>query len=608
MNGAWEYRVYDRQQLVYSSEAPGPVELGRQDKGEEGPYSYRQLTGLWRFIVAPFVEDHISRRHVLVEPQSNGRLKITNLSRSLPLRLENAPALKPLATWETLPPVVLVLGHKTVRIQAVQAEAAPLHSLAQATLPPGQNDRSAGLAFPLTPQGQGRSLEVERIGRWLQTTLGVLQSAASSPDFFARAARAVVDLVGLDAGGVLLRDQGNWKIQAQEFATGLGGSEHGQPSRQILGKVLEEKRTFWEVPAAAQLGASLQGVKAVVAAPILNRNGEVLGALYGDRRQERAQAALQPIAPLEAMLVEVLAGGVAAGLARLEQEQAALRARVQLEQFFTPELSRHLLANADLLHCRETAVTLLVADIRGFSRIAERLGPDRTGEWIGDTLGVLSECVRDQQGVLVDYTGDEVLAMWGAPLPQPDHARLACRAGLAMLDVLPVLNERWQGIVNEPTRVGIGINTGLARVGNVGSKVKFKYGPMGNPVNLASRVQGATKYLRTRLLITQDTQAQLGPGFATRRLGQVRVLNLVQPVALFELAGDAAPAWSALKQRYEEALAKFESKDFEQATRLLGQVLADHPQDGPSLMLMARAIHYLEEPASFDPVWELPGK
>src|SRR5262249_19084877 len=153
---------------------------------------------------------------------------------------------------------------------------------------------------------------------------------------------------------------------------------------------------------------------------LLDRAGRVIGALYGERSREG------PPTPgggkLEAILVDLLACGVATGLARQEQERAAVQAQVRFEQFFGPELARHLQQEPDLLEGREAEVTLLFCDIRGFSRVSERLGPAGTVRWVGDVMGELSECVLAEGGVLVDYVGDEMLAMWGAPRPQADQA------------------------------------------------------------------------------------------------------------------------------------------------------------------------------------------
>ena len=144
------------------------------------------------------------------------------------------------------------------------------------------------------------------------------------------------------------------------------------------------------------------------------------------RRGLRAKA---PISTYEAMLVEMLACGVAAGLARVEQEQNAAAARVQFEQFFTKELSLQLTAQPDLLQGRDEDVTLLFCDIRGFSSISEAMGPAGTVEWIGDVMNTLSECVSEDQGVLVDYIGDELMAMWGS-----DQAAQSRRVGLSRRD------------------------------------------------------------------------------------------------------------------------------------------------------------------------------
>ena len=138
----------------------------------------------------------------------------------------------------------------------------------------------------------------------------------------------------------------------------------------------------------------------------------------------------------------------------------------------------------------------------------------------------LTARIMESSGVVVDYIGDGLLAMWNAPLEQPDHAALACRAALAMRDGLPELNRRWEGRLGKPIGLGIGINSGAALVGNTGSHQKFKYGPLGHTVNLASRVEGATKHLGVSLLLTGSTRNSLGSSFATRRLCRARVVGI----------------------------------------------------------------------------------
>lgn len=185
----------------------------------------------------------------------------------------------------------------------------------------------------------------------------------------------------------------------------------------------------------------------------------------------------------------------------------------------------------------------------------------------------------------------------------------ACRTALAMFEHLPHLNERWEETLQEPLQLGIGINSGIAQVGNVGSKIKFKYGAMGKTVNLASRVQGATKHLKTSLLITDTTQAGLDDHFQTRRLCQVRVNNIAQPVTMYELVAPNKVGWVGLKLGYEQALDSFSRKDFRPACRVLGRLILDHPNDGPTLILLSRAVGCLvEEPEDFSPVMVLSSK
>jgi adenylate cyclase len=616
MTAPWELRIYDRQSLVHTQDFTEPLVLGRQDEGEDGPFSRRRTedNNAWRLVMANREERSISRTHIMLEPLPGDRVRITNRSTTLPLRLNTGRELKPLAAAEEGLPVVMILGKKSVHLQQRNRDDIVLQSLAETPLRPGtvlaNFSRLPDLSTLADPDKESKALV-----RWLQATMGVFQSAASSSDFLTRAAQAVVEIAGLDCGRVLLLTPGGeWKTEAIRSAPGRLHSYEGQASRHILNMVVTLKRTFWQLPETADpLGASLMGVHAVVAAPILDRTGQVIGALYGDRRCDSLaagpSAAAGPITELEAMLVELLASGISAGLARLEQEQAALAARVQFEQFFTPEFSRQLTEHPDLLDGRDCDITVMFCDIRGFSRISERLGASRTFDWIHATLGMLSDCVRAHHGVLVDYVGDEILSMWGAPDTQPEHARMACQAALDILDRLPELNAQWQPLIGEPIQVSIGINTGKAWVGNVGSKHKFKYGPLGNTVNLGSRVMGATKYLHNHMLVTSSTHRMLDERYPRRRLCTARVVNIAQPVELYELARPGQPSWAELRQGYEEALNAFETRDFRGAARLLGNQLARFPNDEPSLVLLSRSVNaMLDKSGDFDPVWQLPGK
>jgi adenylate cyclase len=601
--------VYENRQLKESSEFDGPVQLGRQRDREESLFSRKQESGSWRWVIARRDETTVGRNQILLTPLPDGRIRVHNGSDKQPVRFLDRADLPPGSACEAALPVLIILGPtKTVRVQRSPG-AGQMHSLADATMPP----RSAGPAparpLPsLLPPTGGHVAPRDLIG-FLQAGMDVLEAATGSTDLFDRAARAVVDFVALDSARVLLLDNGVWRSRAVQTAPTVDSTRLGPPSSSVLERMRQEKKTFWELPEQSSSAAeSLAGVETVVAAPILSKEGSVLGALYGERRR-MIRPGTPGISEMEAMLVELLARGVAAGLSLQEEQRKALSARVQFEQFFTPELARQLASNPTMLEGQDRDVTVMFCDIRGFSRISLNLGAAQTIRWCREVLDALSECVLEEGGVLVDYVGDGLMAMWGAPDDQPDHPMRACRAALAILERIPELNTRWHDTLGEDMMLGIGINTGSAQVGNVGSKHKFKYGALGNTVNLASRVQGATKYFKARVLITGETASRLDPGMLCRRLGRVKVVNIKTPVDLYELFPLDWPfGWQA-RDEYERALTLFEQKDYGASARTLAAWRGQCPSDDPVLVLMYRAVRAMVEGEPPDhPVWELKEK
>ncbi|WP_435017363.1 adenylate/guanylate cyclase domain-containing protein [Tundrisphaera sp. TA3] len=612
MNATFRVRVVNEdQQVVFVNDFSKAVEIGRQDRGEPGPYSHRFENGRWRLVIAPLTEDTVSRRHLSLEPLPDGRMRVRNGSRAIPIRTLSGQEILSGETVDLAIPLQLMIGRKTVRVVAPEPSTGVglIQELPEATLPPGA--MSSG-AMPPSLGSSFAGLDGAGMVRGLRVAMDVLQAAATTSEFFDKAAQATLELVGLDSASVLRLRDGAWAVEAFRAAPNNAKAAESRPNRHVLRMVLERKKTLWEVPTAdASVGvtASIDSLAAVVASPILNREGDVIGALYGDRSYlNPISLSRGNITEVQAMLIELIASGIAAGLERLKQEKAAMAARVQFEQFFTPDLARHLEMNPDLLKGRECEVTVLFCDIRGFSRISARLGPARTVEWINDVMATLSDSVAEHHGVLVDYIGDELMAMWGAPQAQPDHARLACRAALDMLGKLDPLVRKWEPILGEPFDLGIGLNTGPAQVGNTGSPRKFKYGPLGNTVNLASRVQGATKHFHTRLIVTGETHAKLDAGFATRRLGRVRVVNIAEPVELYEVVPGDDPRHADLRAAHEKALAHYENRDLRASARLLGNLQVENPTDGPSLILLSRVVSALCDGDSFDPVWTLSSK
>lgn len=599
--------VYHRRQRILSTNLDAPLEIGRQRDGEPGPPTRLDHSGGARVVVTPINDVEVSRSHLSIAPADQGQVLITNLSKTLPLRVSPNLMLSPGESTVAAPPALAQFGNFAVRVDPPEDEdELQLEGLPERTVPPGKKTDSA----VLTMFSGGATFDESSLLRWVETVMGVFQSAATSHDFPEQAAFAVVRIVGLDTAAMLrCSSEGRWRIDALHSLLPDVDKNSWAPSQTLLARVREERRTFRHVPTVGtDTPRSLQDVSGLVAAPILDGSGKVIGALYGDRRSGSSSGRGPDITAFEAKIVELLATGIATGLARIKEEQEALAWRVKFEQHFTPLLAAQLERDPTLLEGRDANVTVLFADIRGFSQISERLGPERTMAWIQDTMGALSECVLAHDGVLVDYIGDELMAMWGAPVPQSDHAKLACLAARQMTEALPAINARWMDELGAPVQLGIGLNSGVARVGNTGSPQKFKYGPLGDVVNVASRTQGATKYLGADCLITESTLAAL-PDVVARRLARVRVVNIQHTVDLYQVVAAPPPDWQARCDQYDEALQALEREDLRQAHKLATKLARDFGADDAVSSLLSR-IRAAQVPAhgTNTSIWELPGK
>src|SRR5262245_40570372 len=583
------------------------VGLGRQLTPSEpiGQLYAHPGIGEDRIAIAPFSEVRVSRRQLLLRPTATGIIAVNPSTN--PVYFDGD---------QELPPNEQHLFDGEGQISFGPDRTYQAHfwldqqqTIGVYSLPDGPP--LPGRSVSARPSEVFAQLELgtdskSSLGGKLGSIIEVLQSAAASSDFFERAARAVVELVGLDTAHVLLLEDGHWRSSAVHRAQPATGPER-PASRRLLDCMRADRHTVWSEGSGVLSGDSSQtGVLAVVCAPICDKNGDVIGALYGD--QQTSMSGSLVIGPSEAKFVEALAYVVAVGLERQSKEKEATLQRVRFEQFFSRELADQLAANPEILTGKDALVTILLADIRGFSAVSERFGARVTMQWIQDTLEELTTVVMHHGGV-VDYVGDAIIAMWGAPVEQPDQARRACQAALEMQVALGPLNARWQKQIHVETELAIGVHTGIAQVGNIGSQRKFKYGALGHTVNLASRVQGATRHLRTPLLITKATYEALGSGFLTRRIGGIQVVNIEEPVQVYELRLIDDERGRLLCEFYEKALAEFEAQQFRRAARTLGDYIPNYEDDGPSHILLWRAVNGLVQPtASFDPAWKLPGK
>jgi adenylate cyclase len=246
-------------------------------------------------------------------------------------------------------------------------------------------------------------------------------------------------------------------------------------------------------------------------------------------------------------------------------------------------------------------LTVLFADIAGFTGLSERLG-DQIIPLLSSYLDTMSREVSSHGGTIDKFIGDAVMAFWGAPAANANHAVDACRAALACQRAL-----RTSELTDDsgrPLRVRIGVNSGDMLVGNIGSDFRLNYTVIGDAVNVASRLEGANKEYGTEILIGEETRRLAGDNIQVRELDRLMVYGRAGGIAIYELLdmaerGAMPPAWVA---QYDAGLAAYRTRNFTVAVILFQQVLEARPSDQPARIMLGRCTQYLESPPGED--WE----
>lgn len=265
-----------------------------------------------------------------------------------------------------------------------------------------------------------------------------------------------------------------------------------------------------------------------------------------------------------------------------------------------------LIANPEKLQLggERKQLTVLFSDVEGFTTVAERMAPDALVAFLNEYLSAMTEVIFKNNGTLDKFFGDAVIAFWGAPLPQTDHAVRACLTAVEMQQRLIELRVKWQAEGKPLVRTRIGINTGEMVVGNFGGTGKFDYTVIGDSVNIASRLEGANKFYRTGIIVSQATYDLVKHRIVGRELDLITVKGRTEPLRIFELLqpvnANADASFSKFLAFYSEGMHCYRERRWNDAARNLQEALSLRPEDYPTSIHLERAQQYVQHPPSSD--------
>jgi adenylate cyclase len=267
-----------------------------------------------------------------------------------------------------------------------------------------------------------------------------------------------------------------------------------------------------------------------------------------------------------------------------------------LSKYLSPAVTQHLIDSginptAEVGKWRE--ISILFSDIRGFTSLSETIAPDFLVRVLNEYLGEMTDIIFDHEGTLDKFIGDAVMAFWGAPIDDKDHARKSVSTAIHMVRAVDTFNERNRKDGYPPLKIGVGVHTGKAIVGNIGSNKRLDYTIIGDNVNLASRLEGLTKEYGLSLLISGPTYELIKDHFICRPIDVVVAKGKTQSVPLFQplierKPGPDAAKWEALCYLYNDAYKLYQQGQFTWALESFRKILEKHPQDGPTLTFIER--------------------
>ncbi|MSP42994.1 MAG: GAF domain-containing protein [Alphaproteobacteria bacterium] len=291
------------------------------------------------------------------------------------------------------------------------------------------------------------------------------------------------------------------------------------------------------------------------------------------------------------------------------------RVRATMARFMSKEVADQLLASDDgQLEGKSQRISILFSDIRGFTGISESLGATGTVSLLNEYFEEMVEVVFRHGGILDKYIGDAIMALFGAPFRSENDADKAVAVANEMMAALRLLNQRRISIGSPALDIGIGIGTGEAVIGNIGSTKRLEYTAIGDCVNMSSRLEGATKQYGVPILISQFTVADLRHPVNLREIDLIRVKGKDNPVAVYEaldhFTPDIFPNLDETVAAFNAGMQHYRARQFSAAQEHFSDALRWHPGDRPSQIFLERCVTFLQAPppADWDGVWTMTEK
>ena len=283
--------------------------------------------------------------------------------------------------------------------------------------------------------------------------------------------------------------------------------------------------------------------------------------------------------------------------------------------YISPRVIDEIIKNPETLNLggEMRQITTFFSDVAKFSTISEQLTPPELVLLLNEYLSEMTDIILKNDGTIDKYEGDAIMAFYGAPNFLEDHALRACHGAMEMQKRLADMREVWKKQGKHELYVRMGLNTGDAVVGNMGSHTRMDYTAMGDSVNLASRLEGANKHYGTYLMISEDTHTLVKDDFGYRELDTIRVVGKEQPIKVFELMetwGNLSEQMLEMRSKYNEGLNLFKKRDWKKARSAFRAALKIIPGDGPSSTYDARCTEFIQNPPSknWDGVYRLRSK